>query len=310
MTENNAAQAADVLVDYEVYQEDELVASSNSLPHAEQYAEQYSQDGPVELRTSISIPGFHVVESALLSKLRAEGVQAGDERARRSALASAPVAGEAQKPTLYQARTRPAWRPEERAWSKWEDCTAEQAADYERVPLLHDWQYEVRRLYAAPQASEAVRQAIKGCGSNVIKALAAIARADGPDTRKADDPELIYRSPVMDEVVRIRQAYDELESVLKPQAAKDGAPTEAQCKEAAAIARSFGGGTMADVLDGGGCAKGAGDGQQKYWLCCGSTEPEHRNRRAPDCFNADRAKWGTAGQHSATQKQGDSDVDQ
>lgn len=78
-------------------------------------------------------------------------------------LASAPVAGEAQKPTLYQARTRPAWRPEERAWSKWEDCTAEQAADYERVPLLHDWQYEVRRLYAAPQASEEVRKAIETC---------------------------------------------------------------------------------------------------------------------------------------------------
>ncbi|WAI82576.1 MULTISPECIES: hypothetical protein [Achromobacter] len=70
---------------------------------------------------------------------------------------SVPVAGEAQPVTLYQARIRPTWRTDENAWSKWEDCTAEQAADYERVPLLHDWQYEMRRLYAAPQASEAVR---------------------------------------------------------------------------------------------------------------------------------------------------------
>lgn len=71
MSQNNAAQPADVLVNYEVYQEGELVTSGNSLAHAEHYAQQYSQDGPVELRTSISIPGFHAVESALLPKLRA-----------------------------------------------------------------------------------------------------------------------------------------------------------------------------------------------------------------------------------------------
>ena len=67
----NTPEPKEVFVDYEVYQEDELVASSNSLAHAEHYAEQYGQDGPVELRTSISIPGFHTVESAVLSKLRA-----------------------------------------------------------------------------------------------------------------------------------------------------------------------------------------------------------------------------------------------
>ncbi len=78
---------------------------------------------------------------------------------------------------------------------------------------------------AAPQASEAVRVALKTCGSKVFKALAAIARAEGPDTRKADDPELIYREPVMDEAVRIRQAYDELSAALaaQPAAQADGA---------------------------------------------------------------------------------------
>lgn len=60
--------------------------------------------------------------------------------------------------------------------------------------------------------------------------------------------------------------------------------------------------------DGGDCAKSAGDGQQKYWLCCGSKDPNHPNRRAPDCFNTDRARWGTADRHSAAQKQGDSDA--
>ncbi|WP_238880467.1 hypothetical protein [Achromobacter xylosoxidans] len=114
-----------VLVDYEVYQEDELVASSNSLAHAEQYAEQYGQDGPVKMMTCIRIDGFHAVESALLSNLRAPVADerevfeewlltsnvkahigysrdeltlaraAWDERARRAGLASAPVAEQA-----------------------------------------------------------------------------------------------------------------------------------------------------------------------------------------------------------------------
>jgi hypothetical protein len=74
----------------------------------------------------------------------------------------------------------------------------------------------------APQASEAVRYAVKTCGRKVLNALAAIAMADGPDTRKADDPELIYRSPVMEEIVRIHQAYEELERILQTQADKDG----------------------------------------------------------------------------------------
>lgn len=103
-----------------------------------------------ELREALS-----VIASAWSARTRLpeeDGIQALKDIA-RAALASAPVAGEAQPVALYQARTRPTWRTDENAWSKWEDCTAAQAADYERVPLLHDWQYEVRRLYAAPQAS-------------------------------------------------------------------------------------------------------------------------------------------------------------
>ncbi|WP_063584279.1 hypothetical protein [Achromobacter ruhlandii] len=64
----------------------------------------------------------------------------------------------------------------------------------------------------APVADE--RAAFKKCHSAIIKALASIAMADGPDTRKADDPELLYRSPVMDDVVRIRVALDECSAAL------------------------------------------------------------------------------------------------
>ncbi|MBB1593561.1 hypothetical protein [Achromobacter sp. UMC46] len=104
----------------------------------------------------------------------------------------------------------------------WQDAAREPAPSLNEVKQ-QDADLALELAYAAPQASEAVRQAIKACGSKVTKALAAIARADGPNTRKADEPELIYRSPVMDEVVRIRQAYDVLESVLKTQADEDGA---------------------------------------------------------------------------------------
>lgn len=75
----------------------------------------------------------------------------------------------------------------------------------------------LRHPCAVHQTSEAVREAIKTFGSKVFKALAAIARANGPETRKEDDPELIYRDPVMEEVVRIRQAYDELSAALSAQ---------------------------------------------------------------------------------------------
>ncbi|WP_156507273.1 hypothetical protein [Bordetella trematum] len=63
-----------------------------------------------------------------------------------------------------------------------------------------------------PVADE--RAAFKKCHAAIIKAISSIARADGPDTRKEDDPELLYRSPVMDEVVRIRGALDECSAAL------------------------------------------------------------------------------------------------
>lgn len=82
------------------------------------------------------------------------------------------------------------------------------------------WRGKDGELYAGPPApSERApvgdeRAAFKKCHAAIIKAISSIARADGPDTRKEDDPELLYRSPVMDEVVRIRGALDEYSAAL------------------------------------------------------------------------------------------------
>ncbi len=52
-----------------------------------------------------------------------------------------------QEPVEYQYRTRPDWIPE---WNGWNTCSKESAEAYEKNPYLHDWHYEVRRLYTTP----------------------------------------------------------------------------------------------------------------------------------------------------------------
>ena len=52
-----------------------------------------------------------------------------------------------QEPVEYQYRTRPDWIPE---WNGWNTCSKESADAYEKTPYLHDWHYEVRRLYTTP----------------------------------------------------------------------------------------------------------------------------------------------------------------
>ena len=51
------------------------------------------------------------------------------------------------EPVEYQYRTRPDWIPE---WNGWNTCSKESAQAYEKTPYLHDWHYEVRRLYITP----------------------------------------------------------------------------------------------------------------------------------------------------------------
>ena len=73
----------------------------------------------------------------------------------------------AQAPTLYQYRTMPTWHGGQ--WTEWANCTAESAADYRKTPLLHDWRYEVRELFAAPVAADAASPCEECGGSTSIK---------------------------------------------------------------------------------------------------------------------------------------------
>lgn len=55
------------------------------------------------------------------------------------------------EPVEYQYRTRPDWIPE---WNGWNTCSKDSAEAYEKTPYLHDWHYEVRRLYTSPPAQQ------------------------------------------------------------------------------------------------------------------------------------------------------------
>jgi hypothetical protein len=71
---------------------------------------------------------------------------------------------EAQEPVAWQSRTRPTWGGNDRPWSPWESCTKGLAEDCWKTPLLHDWAYEARALYTAPQPSPVAQ----GCALDVV----------------------------------------------------------------------------------------------------------------------------------------------
>ena len=64
---------------------------------------------------------------------------------------AAPV--QMPEPSEYQSRMKPSW-DEKHPWTDWEKCNPGSAADYERVPVLHDWKHEVRRLYTEQQVRD------------------------------------------------------------------------------------------------------------------------------------------------------------
>jgi hypothetical protein len=66
---------------------------------------------------------------------------------------------EVQEPVAWQSRIRQTWGGDTTPWSPWELCTKGQAEDYWKMPLLHDWAYEARALYTAPQPAPATQQA-------------------------------------------------------------------------------------------------------------------------------------------------------
>jgi hypothetical protein len=75
----------------------------------------------------------------------------------RHAAAELAIAAPDQEPVAYQYRTSPVWKEDKDRWPDWVGCSREQADEFERTPVLHDWEYQVRRLYAAPQAQPAVQ---------------------------------------------------------------------------------------------------------------------------------------------------------
>ena len=77
-------------------------------------------------------------------------------------LAAAPQPPEAApvdlpEPVEFQVRIRPTWDAKHN-WTTWEKCTPEAAADYERTPLLHEWEYGVRKLYTEQQVRDILAQ--------------------------------------------------------------------------------------------------------------------------------------------------------
>lgn len=54
------------------------------------------------------------------------------------------------EPTEFQVRTKPNWDTKV-SWTEWKKCKPESAADFERAHILHDWLYQVRKLYTEQQ---------------------------------------------------------------------------------------------------------------------------------------------------------------
>ena len=71
-----------------------------------------------------------------------------------TALRQALEAEQQDEPVAWQYRMRPDWGSKKDCWGPWQDCTKEQAAMYQRVPLLNDWAYESRQLYTRPQPAQ------------------------------------------------------------------------------------------------------------------------------------------------------------
>ena len=187
-----------------------------------------------------------------------------------AALASAPVAGEAQ-PVAYQVRHP--YNPE------WKECDRA-AFDVVRK----DRPADARALYAAPQACEAVRQPDYTLQHADHMAVSAERLMEAINARDALIMQREESDDVDDETM-----HDQHENVSEYLNGMRNAIYEYRKRRNRA-------------------ALSAQPGAQKYWLCCGSKDPNHPNRRAPDCFNAQKAKWNTADQHSAAQMKEGSDA--
>lgn len=108
-----------------------------------------------------STPELHIGDSAFESwySTYSPAHKSDKQRARDTYAAGMgdPLVTAAPAAVAWQSRTRPTWGGDNRPWSPWEPCTKGQAEDCWKTPLLHEWAYEARALYAAPQPSPAAQ---------------------------------------------------------------------------------------------------------------------------------------------------------
>jgi hypothetical protein len=61
------------------------------------------------------------------------------------------------EPDLYQYRMRATWN--DNPWSAWEECSEAKYNDCINAPLVNDWAYQARKLFAEPFDIEPPRYA-------------------------------------------------------------------------------------------------------------------------------------------------------
>jgi len=93
---------------------------------------------------------MHVVQTALCGCREGTCETKSDRACRMKAeiAAAAPVV--LPEPAEFQSRVKPDW-DEKHPWTEWEWCKPESAADLESTPVLHNWMYEVRKLFTEQQ---------------------------------------------------------------------------------------------------------------------------------------------------------------
>lgn len=209
----------------------------------------------------------------------------------RAALASAPVSNPIQWPTMPASKGQSPVLFEDGYAEGWAKCMDEcrRAVSQASSPVAGEAQTSDADILALSGQVMAAHSDGRGYDAGVISfARALLARYAAPQASEA------VRNAALEEAASMCESW----KMDRPRVSAEAVANQTMVRMARYIRALK---AQADK-DGGDCAKGAGDGQPKYWLCCGSTEPEHRNRRAPDCFNADRAKWGTADQHSVVKQ--------
>ena len=142
-------ESADNPADREIYANASFIAAANPAAISELLDRLEAAE---KERDALRVKAEAVESDAAHQKTLAESalrVAEGWER-KCDALRAKVERMEQQGPVEWQTRTRPAWN--DGTWGPWRKCSEEYAEDIKKTPLLHDWLYEARALYALPGA--------------------------------------------------------------------------------------------------------------------------------------------------------------